>query len=43
MDTLLRQWLMLRMILFWFSVNWRISSFELVYANGGIHHAKKAA
>jgi len=30
-------------ILFWFSVNWRIPSFELVYTNGGIHHAKKAA
>jgi hypothetical protein len=29
--------------LFWFSVNWRIPSFELVYTNGGIHHAKKAA
>ncbi len=28
---------------FWFSVNWRIPSFELDYANGGIHHAKKAA
>jgi hypothetical protein len=27
---------------FWFSVNWRIPSFELVYANGGIHNAQEA-
>ena len=25
----------------WFSVNWRIASFELDYSNGEIHHAKK--
>ena len=25
---------------FWFSVNWRIQSFELVYKNGEIHHAQ---
>jgi len=30
-------------VLFWFSVNWRIPTFELGYTNGGIHHAKKAA
>ena len=27
-------------ILFWFSVNWRIQMFELVYKHGGIHHAQ---
>jgi len=27
-------------IVFWFSVNWRIQSFELAYKNGGIHHAQ---
>jgi len=26
--------------MFWFSVNWRIQSFELAYKNGGIHHAQ---
>ena len=30
----------LNVILFWFSVNWRIQSFELVYKNGEIHHAQ---
>ena len=28
-------------VLFCFSVNWRIPSFELDCANGGIHYAKK--
>jgi len=28
------------MLMFWFSVNWRIQSFELAYKNGGIHHAQ---
>jgi len=27
-------------VMFWFSVNWRIQSFELAYKNGGIHHAQ---
>ena len=27
-------------LLFWFSVNWRIQMFELVYKHGGIHHAQ---
>ena len=28
--------------LFWFIVNWRIRPYELVYINGGIHHAQTA-
>ena len=31
-----------KLLVFWFSVNWRIPSFELVYSNGGIHHAQTA-
>jgi len=27
--------------LFWFTVNWRISPYALVYDDGGIHHAQK--
>ena len=30
-----------KLVMSWFSVNWRIASFELDYSNGEIHHAKK--
>jgi len=30
------------LLLFWFSVNWRIRPFELELKNGEIHHAQTA-